>query len=77
MYILKADDQFWTGSRWSHEYPEAKLFSRFPNQREIDRAATVANENGWNGCELDAITNYGFENQETHSAIVSDEVLSS
>jgi hypothetical protein len=74
-YLLKADDMFWTGTYWHNEYPEAKLFNKFPSQREIDRAASIATEMGWNGVELEVICNYGLETEKRFVADVSEDYL--
>lgn len=72
MYLIKADDQFWTGEGWSREYPVAKLFIHKPGQRVIDRAAKMADKAGWNGVSLDIIKNYGMQNQETFEGVPTE-----
>ena len=62
------DQEFWTGSRWSYDYPQALLVSaktgvwllRRQGEHEIPR----------DGCSVHVVHNYGFDDEAVVFEIV-------
>ena len=55
-YVIKKENDFWTGKGWSDEYPDAKIFKT--EQDAVKEKKTALKGVG------DIWENYGYENEE-------------